>query len=241
MPIDPQALYVQLGRLAEGMPNLAQSPRASAMQWLGRAHALVSRVDVDEGRRFQSAIDNLINSHSLNVDEKAGHVMFIFYRVLTAVELQAPAATQGAFIPAGNVFDAMAAVGKVLATARSDLLIVDPYMDERTLTDFAPLASASVSIRLLTDVASYKQTLRAASQRWIAQNGPARPLTAKLSPARTLHDRLIAVDEKEIWILTQSLNGFAARAPASLVRVDQETAGLKLLAYKEIWNTAKPL
>jgi hypothetical protein len=51
----------------------------------------------------------------------------------------------GAFIPAGNAFDAMAAIGSVLRTAKQGVFIVDPYMDEKALTDFAPLACLRIN------------------------------------------------------------------------------------------------
>jgi hypothetical protein len=37
---------------------------------------------------------------------------------------------------------------------------------------------------------------------------------------------LIIADNSEAWVLTQSLNAFAVRSPASIVRVDAETAAL---------------
>jgi hypothetical protein len=49
------------------------------------------------------------------------------------------------------------------------------------------------------------------------------------------------VDEVETWVLTQSLNAFAVRSPASLVRVDDQTASLKIPAYEAIWVAAAPL
>jgi hypothetical protein len=48
-----------------------------------------------------------------------------------------PAPFEGAFIPAGNTFDAMTAVTKIFARAKAELLIVDPYLDEKILTEFA--------------------------------------------------------------------------------------------------------
>mgnify|MGYP001290746529 CR=1 FL=1 len=56
--------------------------------------------------------------------------------------------------------------------------------------------------------------------------------------ARTLHDRLIAVDDSIVWVLTQSLNAFATRSPASIVRVDDQTAALKIAAYADVWPKA---
>jgi hypothetical protein len=152
-----------------------------------------------------------------------------------------PVASDGAFIDAGNVLDAFAAIGNVLANAKADVLVVDPYMDEKALTEFAHLVPRGTSIRLLADAQGHKPTLAPAAKRWVAQYGSAHPLEVRLSAARSLHDRLIVVDEKEVWVLTQSLNAFAARAPASIVKVDSETATLKIDAYKGLWQGAQPL
>ena len=240
MPMDAQSLYMQLGRLVETMPDLeAQGAIPVAThEWLARAYNLVGHVDgFDAGALGKHteylAVERNRTPHAIRV---------IVYRALAVAELNAPIAARGAFIPAGNVFDAMVAVGKVLATAKRDLLIIDPYMDEKALSDFAPLAPKGVKIRLLADQHDHKKTLGPASRRWGTQHTAAdRPLEARLAPARSLHDRVILVDGKEAFVLTQSLNAFAARAPASIVRADDETAALKVAAYEAIWNLANPL
>ena len=135
----------------------------------------------------------------------------------------------------------MAAVGKVLQEAKQTLLIVDPYMDEKVLTDFAGLAPAGVTLHLLADTQGHKPTLKPAVTRWAAQHGTARPVEARLAAPRTLHDRLIVVDGAGAWTLTQSFNALAARSPASIVRVDAETAALKVAAYDSMWQAAGPL
>jgi hypothetical protein len=129
----------------------------------------------------------------------------------------------------------------VLRLATTDLLIVDPYMDEKTLIDYVGLANAGVTIRLLADAAYVKPTLKPAATAWLTQHGAARPLQARLAPAKTLHDRLVIVDGKAVYTLTQSLNAFAARAPASVVRVDPETSAIKVTAYAAIWAGASPV
>ncbi len=68
-----------------------------------------------------------------------------------------------------------------------------------------------------------------------------RPLQAKLAPERTLHDRLIVIDQKDAFVLTQSFNALAARSPASLVKSDAETAALKVASYEAIWSAAAAL
>jgi hypothetical protein len=171
----------------------------------------------------------------------AASIRNVVYRALAAAASRPPASVQGAFILAGNVFDALAAIGKVLACATRDVLIVDPYMDERALTDFAPLALERVGVRLLADAKCHKPTLRAAAERWSAQYGTSRPLAVRLAPARTLHDRLIILDDADAWLLTQSLNAFARRSPASISRTNDEIAALKVAAYQVMWANASDL
>jgi hypothetical protein len=180
------------------------------------------------------------NTYYGTIREAAEEIANILYRALAIAELNAPVSVKGAFIPAGNAFDALAAVTKVLSGATEDVLIVDPYMDEKALTDFAPLTPEGVAVRLLADHQDHKPTLRPAVERWKSQYGQKRPLAARLAGARVLHDRLIIVDGTEVWVLTQSLKDFAARSPASIVRSDSDTAALKVSAYQAIWDAARP-
>jgi hypothetical protein len=234
---------MQLGYLVANMlqvPAVGPLP-ASAMQWLGKAHALVSATgDMNDSARLKSAIDSL-RDHPRARENAVDQIIIILYRALAVAELRAPSVAQGAFIPAGNTFDAMAAVGKVLGAATNSVLIVDPYMDEKALTDFIVLAPEKVAIQLFADQASHKPSLKPAVERWTSQHGAARSIEARLAPPRALHDRLIAVDGAGAWVLTQSLKDFAARSPATIVRVDPETAALKIAAYEGMWQAAVPL
>jgi hypothetical protein len=245
--MSPEALYAELGHLIETMPGLAvPSLTEEHHRWFGRAHALLN-VSGDFAGAFalQGAVDEIILWHPntsqlgrARVAAAAARITTALYRALAAAELKAPVNAQGAFIPAGNSFDAFAALAKVLGGAREDVLIVDPYMDEKALIDFAPLAPEGVSMRLLADQQTRKATLEPAQQRWTAQYGAQRPLEIRLAPARALHDRALIVDREAAWTLTQSLNAFAARSPAMIVRVVHETAVLKIAAYEDIWTAS---
>lgn len=240
MPISAQSLYVQLGRMAENMPDLSDPPGSAIVRWLGRAQILIKELDSSQGIDFKNETDALLRA-DFDRHAPAARVGLIFFRALTTAELRAPAASQGAFIPAGNVFDAQVEIGKLLADAKREVWIIDPYLDEKALTDFAILGPENIPVRLLADEATYKPSLPGASQRWVQQYRGARPLETRLSPPRKLHDRLLVIDTKDIWILTQSLNAFAARAPATIVRADQEMTILKLAAYQDIWNASRAI
>jgi hypothetical protein len=241
MTIDPQSLYQQVGYHVAQMPDLKVDGEypSETKHWLARASALVDEAgSLTDKAAFGIAYKQAFVAERMIRHAAAREIEALMFRVLAVAELAAPAAAQGAFIPAGNPLDAMAAVGKVLQQARNDAFIVDPYMDEKALTDFAVLAPDSVSMRLLADQKCVKPSFAPAVTRW-HQQYQSRPLTGRLAPAGSLHDRLIAIDQTEIWVMTQSLNAIAARSPATIARVDHETAALKSAYYESVWQTAQ--
>jgi hypothetical protein len=238
MALDPESYYRHLGRLIEGMPDLSSgAPYSSEVHvWLGRADALISESgDLQNQVVWRAAVQRLNSAAYANSVETLKTVL---YRSLAAAELRAPASAQGAFIPAGNAFDAFAAMSKVLQTATADVFVVDPYMDEAALTEFGGAVPNGITLRLLADTAHVKPTLEPAARRWISQYGATKPLSVRLAAPKTLHDRAILIDHKTAWTLTQSLNAFAKRSPAEIVRADH-TAQLKIDAYETIWTAAQ--
>lgn len=238
---DYASLYTQLGRLLEVAPSTTDTGAfrtQEGLQWLGRAHALVVEAGVSAGRdaiAFTTAARSLKDGAYGN---GLAEIFQILYRALAHCELRAPAPMAGAFIAVGNSFDAYAALSKILKLAKRDVLIVDPYMDETALTEFGVAVDDGVTLRLLADEAACKATFAPAAKKWVAQYGPSRPVDARVSAPKTLHDRAIFVDGDKAWTLTQSLKDFAKRSPAEIVRAD-DTASLKVDAYELIWASAR--
>ena len=241
--MDPKALYVQLARLIEATPDLRGNYGPEQLGWLGRASALVEASgNIVDSALFNQAMDKAINERITVRHESAiGTIQSILYRTLARAEMKAPADSQGTFISAGNALDALAAVAKVLSNAKQSVLIIDPYLDEKALIDFAPMCAEQVSVKLLADEKGHKPGLKPASERFKSQFGSDRPLEVRLAEARSLHDRVMIVDGVGVWILTQSLNALAARSPASIVRVEGDAASLKIDAYEIMWQAAKSI
>jgi hypothetical protein len=221
MPADYQSLYIQLGRLVQSMPDLTAAP-PNLYQWLASAYALCSAVgEVAGATEITQATHSLtrpgvgpgngglgtgglgtisIGRSQVSQDQQlaANKVMAAVHRALAVAELKAPTPIQGAFIPVGHALDAMAAFGKVVQKAERDVLVVDPYMDEKTVIDFAPLAPDAAKVRLLTTRRGHKSTLGAAAGRWREQY-PSRALDVRLAQqGGSLHDRLIILDGSSV-------------------------------------------
>ena len=244
MATDPETLYRQLGRLIETMPDLTQTPISTdAHLWIGRAFAFVKEVNnLADPALFSLAAGSLGGTGRSDFEYqsriKAAHeITAIVYRTFGIAETRAPAGVSGAFIPIGNTFDVFAALSKLFLTATHEVLIVDPYMDETVLTEFGITVPEGITLRLLTDQADHRPTLEPAAKKWESQYGAARPLAVRLAPPKTLHDRVIFIDQKTAWTLTQSLKDFAKRSPVEIIRAD-DTATLKIPAYESIWQSA---
>jgi hypothetical protein len=245
---EPAALYAQLGRLIESMPDLKkQLPikgdhyiplGPTELMWVARAEALVTEAMGIVGETEFKTINQHFGQYRA---WWAVEIPKILYRALARVEMELPAPSTGAFIPAGNAFDALKAVQRIFSLAKADVLVVDPYLDDKILTEFAPFVPENLPIRLLADASGMKATLPPSLRHWKKQYGSNRPVVARLAPARGLHDRLIIVDSGRVWTVGQSFRDLAVRAPTSFVETDAETAALKIAAYRAIWEAALPV
>jgi hypothetical protein len=127
------------------MPDLKKAGPMSreTHRWLGRAYALVGEAEgVGAQINFQHHLNNFEQYRYHSVEGIIG----LLYRALATVEIEVPALA-GTFIPAGNTFDAMAAATRIFGLATAELLIVDPYLDEKILTEFALFAPAGITLR----------------------------------------------------------------------------------------------
>jgi hypothetical protein len=242
MSNDVQTLYHRLGQAISVMPDLLQFPiPRKNLDWLGEIDAVVAAsgelAAISELRVLSDALHNTEYARR----NGAPKIYVLLQRVLRTLEMKLPVGSQGAFISAGNVHDAMVGIGKVLQIATRDLLIIDPYLDEKILSDFVGQASENITIRLLADAKSHKPSFKPAVTRWTAQYKSTRLVEARLAPAGSLHDRLILVDGKEAYVLGQSFKDLAVRAHTSLVRASDDMAREKIRAFEDIWKHAAPL
>ena len=240
MAMDPAELHARLKALIhewvpfEGRGKVSQE----ALLWLGRVHALVAEADngsdpIVFGVAMQG-IGTVIHEVS------AAQLKGIIFKTLAAAEMRAPATQQGSFIAAASPFQVFAALARIMSSARREVLIVDPYVDAVALTDVASTAADGIQIQLLGDGVRIQPNLAPAVARWKAQYST-RPLEVRMSAPRALHDRLIVVDQSEVWNLSQSIKDFANRSNASIERSNTDLGAEKVSAYLALWAAATPL
>lgn len=104
--------------------------------------------------------------------------------------------TQGVFFD-GQVFDAYALASKIIRSAKDNIVLIDNYIDESTLTHLAK-KEKGVKVLLLTRALSKQLTLDVKKAN--TQYGPIEVKTFTQS-----HDRFLIIDGKEVYHLGASL------------------------------------
>lgn len=234
-----QNLYLQLSHLAETAPDITRATTPDVRLWLAQARAAIRQTDDTSNiATFETALAMYSRPGGLG----GGYgleILQCLYNALAYVGRSAPSSLRGAFVPAGNAHDAIAAVGKILGEAKQSVMLIDPYADAAILERYALFAAEGVTVEVLADAADVKATLKPAAEAWVKQYGTSRPLSVRLGPAKALHDRLIILDQTVAYTVGQSFNALAARAPTSINRiVDAETARRKIEAHRQIWGAA---
>ncbi|WP_145902249.1 MULTISPECIES: hypothetical protein [Sphingobium] len=83
-----------------------------------------------------------------------------------------------------------------------------------------------------------KEELRPATEASVQQYGSKRPLRVRQVAKSLLHDRLLVVDGKEAWDISQSLNASAKGSPATITKSRADRAELKVATYEPLFDEA---
>jgi len=239
--MNPFELYHHVARLLESMPAYVdgQPEEREHQNWQAKALAaleldgLASIRDATEFRHYMETARRGFRAKSGDrLRQSLGNL-------LARCELRLPAEQRGGFIKAGGSFSAFVTLTAVISEAKSDLLVVDPYLSHDAINRFIVASPQGVGIRLLRDGEGGQKArtaaLVAAMDAWNMQYAD-RPLEIRSAPARSLHDRAVFIDRASVFTVSQSLKDIAARSPALVHRVAAELVGEKIAAYEEIWN-----
>jgi hypothetical protein len=233
--------HAELSGLISAFPDLGVAPLPSeAIQWYGRVFSLL----IEMGQtvcavEFKSAFDYRSGTQLSSPESEREKMHKALYTALGFAERLAPAGAIGTFIPVNSPHDALRSVAPVLSEASKDILIVDPYMSQVLINDFALSAREGVNLRLLSGDKKSEPNLEPAFRAWCQQRVN-RPMEVRLASQKLLHDRLIIPDGRA-WSLSQSFNALAKRSPATLQRLDEQTAQQKTEFYEDVWTNARSL
>ena len=163
------------------------------------------RVKSKQGTQFRIWATNVLRDYLLKgyvlnqrmnrientVEQLAGKVNEISFQI-KSTELP----TQGVFFD-GQVFDAYELASKIIRSAKKNIVLIDNYIDESTLTHLSKKTKA-IKVLLLTKTIANQLTLDVKKANEQYGNFEIKPFTKS-------HDRFLIIDQTEVYHLGASL------------------------------------
>lgn|SRR2546425_329010 len=132
-----------------------------------------------------------------------------------------------------QAFTALQRFDGILASLKGDVLLCDPYVNDKTLTQLATIPVAC-RVKLLTLNVSDPAQFRAKLQAYLKQYGN---LEVRVDKAGTIHDRYL-IDDVTLWSLGTSLSGIGKKQ-SLIVRLGVDLRLVMIPTFMARWNTAK--
>lgn len=109
------------------------------------------------------------------------------------------------YFPKGDIYNARRMLIKILKSAKNDIVIIDPYLDD-TIFDFIELIDSEISFKLLTSSKTKKVIIKLFNDLKTTRT------TIQVKQSDDFHDRYIIINEKVIWHLGASINYMGRKA-----------------------------
>ena len=230
----PHVLLEKLKTLLQSMPPLEGRGQYSNEQysWLGQANALINEWDEIKSLSFKVAVNGMIQN--INRSGNFGTVVAFIHDVIARIENSLPQDAGQAFGP-GAAYDFFKALNDLVSTAKTQLWVVDPYLDAEVFDGYMQALHPGVSARLLT--AKYLNNIRIAAEKYQAQFGS----VIEVRSSSQIHDRVIFVNNDQCWVLGASIKDAALKKPTYLAPVSADVATEKRKLYETIWAASAPI
>lgn len=237
--LTPEQTLALLRQQIENTPpmDITSMPDETLMRWFAKTGALIEQVDLGIAIRFRLAQQSKgLSTFSRRDVMQAAHDAY--YKA----ELLVPVEHSGSFIPAGDAWNGYAALLQICQGECDRLLIVDPYVVSDIFIDLIPHAVSKNGVHILTSKHRDRHApLYATLQKWNSTHSASNSVEVRYAAEGTLHDRLIIVNDKQVWLVSQSIKDIGRKSAASVTKAESQLAGWKVDHYKRLWLSSTPI
>ena len=155
----------------------------------------------------------VINTHKIT-EQRLQNLENDMKEVKSHIQKSTPVLKQGIFYD-GQIFDAYNFLSNIIKSAKSDITIIDNYLDDSVLTLLSK--NQNVNITLYTNTVSKQLKLDAEKYNKQYKN-------LQIKTVKNFHDRFIIIDQKEVFHLGASLKDLGKKVFAfSKLNIDIKT------------------
>ena len=151
-------------------------------------------------------------------------------RLITLLKLSLPEEEiKGNYEP-GDEYDFFSDLKSLVAVAVSDILIVDPYLNDDLFDLYVRKVPNAAMVRLLSN--NIDSNVVTVAKKY----ANSRPL--ELRSSKHIHDRLLFIDQRG-WVSGQSIKDAAQKKPTYLIELSEPTLTSARDSHNRIWRGAK--
>jgi hypothetical protein len=231
--ISPQLLAAEFENIIRSMPDRKtfRHDLPENHEWLGQAAALVMMADTVRGTVFRHQIDKL---YSIGGDPAAAvqSIIITLQQCRSEWRLKSGGPLTVAFEP-GKQFDYFDEIRKILASATSDVFVVDPYAGAEFVGRYIPHVKKGVAVRMLVE--NQITQVRSAAEMFTAQHGTA----IEVRKSKSMHDRFIFIDRLECYTSGATFKDGAVKSATLITQITDAFAPM-LRIYEDMWSAATP-
>jgi hypothetical protein len=203
------------------------------LAWFGRARALVALWSQPKAIAFGMYVDALFGTtHAREAWASFPKLMTVLQEARFDLRMKTTGPLSVA-VNRGQPFDYFDEVRKLIQSAQSDLLFVDPYLDADFVSHYLPHIRAGVTIRLLSSK-GIPQLVPAVDE-FAKQYGAS--IEVRRQSARP-HDRYLFVDRSQCYLSSATFKDGGRLSPATLQQITDTFADLTQI-YEAEWAQGK--
>lgn len=223
-------LLAELEDILRTMPTRLDLDTPDIFSWCGRASTLLTRWDPFKAIDFNISVTNINSSFSDRKLNANRQMQTVLHQAIHDLRLKTGGPLTVA-IDQGSVFHYFDEVRKLIETAKSELLFVDPYLDAEFVSRYLPQVAPGVRVRLLTR--ERLSTLLPAVAAFRQQYN----LAIEVRSASGFHDRFVFLDGLSCYHSGASFKDGAKKAPTTLTEIVDAFPAM-LATYEQLWSAA---
>lgn len=240
MPITPEQC---VALLADELSHRSEDTYSDqAMEWYAKVVGIVSAFDRIDAVPLHAMLSDLTRVNgAANSPFAAAHRADTCNRFLAEVralkirlQLQTNAfATRQ--VARGEVHNYFEEIRGIINGASKDLLFIDPYIDADFVTRYLPQVPQGVTIRLLT---SERQAASLSASLVLYREQHEIQVEIKSLPDRSLHDRHLVIDGRDVFQSGASFKDGGRNAPTSINQI-VDVAAQMIREHELRWSQAR--
>ncbi|MFE0500335.1 hypothetical protein ACFW0P_06065 [Lysobacter soli] len=240
MAISAEACHQILREMLARRPDDFETQ--SAVDWFADAAGIVSSYNSLAATPFNLLLPAISNINARAPFEQRQHIRSCkeFVTRLRALYAELSAnlnAYATLHVDRGQVFTYFDEVRNLLGGATNEVLFIDPYIDAEFVSRYLPQIHNGVAVRLLSSEAKARE-LTPALELYRQQTGIT--IEARVLPDRSLHDRHLIVDGRDLYHSGASFKDGARNAPTSINQIVD--AATEIIAHHQArWATARAI